>query len=95
MSGRSRTILGCASLIVVVCSGGEVAGGSGDCELLRDGDRRHFCRALMNRKALYCESIRDSDVRHTCRAVVTGKQIYCESVKDSAARAECRTRVQQ
>ena len=77
---------------MIVCSAGDVVGGSGDCERIRDGDRRHFCRALMSRKAIYCESIRDSDVRHTCRAVVTGKSIYCESVKDSGARMECRAR---
>ena len=93
MNGPSRTILGYASFIMIVCSAGGVAGGSADCELIRDGDRRHFCRALMNRKSLYCESIRDYDERHVCRAVVTGKSIYCEFVRDIDARTECRARV--
>jgi hypothetical protein len=63
------------------------------CELIRDPDGRHHCRAVLTRKPIYCESIKDSDMRHYCRAVVHNRSIYCESIKGSDTRQLCRALV--
>jgi len=69
------------------------AGDSSHCELIRDSDGRHYCRAVSLKKPIYCESIKDSDMRHYCRAMVHGRPIYCESIKKKDTRQLCRALV--
>jgi len=37
------------------------------CEFIKDPDKRHYCRALSDRKPSECEFIKDHDLRTLCR----------------------------
>ena len=66
-------------------------GGAGNCDLIRDSDKRNYCRAVSEKKKpIYCESIRDSDLRHYCRAIANDRPIYCESIREKDMRNMCR-----
>lgn len=45
----------------------DAAGGSADCEFIRDGDMRHYCRAVSTGHRTWCEWIRQGDLRVHCR----------------------------
>lgn len=58
---------------VVIAAANLVPGAGGSaCELIRDADRRHLCRATTGNRPAECEFIHDSDLRQECRAK-TGK----------------------
>ena len=49
-------------------------GSPAECELIKDADKRNFCRAETQHRRSYCELIKDNDLRHRCRAIVTEKK---------------------
>ena len=49
-------------------------GSPSECELIKDADKRNFCRAETQHRRSYCELIKDNDLRHRCRAIVTEKK---------------------
>lgn len=49
-------------------------GSPSECELIKDADKRNFCRAETQHRRSYCELIQDNDLRHRCRAIVTEKK---------------------
>ena len=42
-----------------------------DCEQIRDGDQRHYCRAVSIPRKSECEFIKSHDLRQECRAKVS------------------------
>lgn len=45
-----------------------------DCSLIKDADRRHFCRAMNIPSRAECEFIKDHDLRQECRGRVNTKK---------------------
>ncbi|NBZ95411.1 MAG: hypothetical protein EBR40_03105 [Proteobacteria bacterium] len=45
----------------------DATGGSAQCETLRDGDLRNYCRAVTKGHRTWCEWIRQGDLRTRCR----------------------------
>ena len=45
---------------------------AGSCELVKDADQRHYCRACSGKPG-ECEFIRSADLRQTCRALCKSK----------------------
>ena len=44
---------------------------SSECELIKDADQRHYCRAVTKKQKTECELIKNADLRHRCRAEVS------------------------
>jgi len=62
--------LGFWALVFVGCS--KLAHASPlDCEQIRDGDQRHYCRAVSIPRKSECEFIKSHDLRQECRAKVS------------------------
>lgn len=55
--------------LMVLTFAGE-ASASGQCEFIKDPDRRNYCRAISQQKASWCEFIKADDLRHLCRVEV-------------------------
>jgi hypothetical protein len=53
---------------------GALVPGSADCELLKDADERHMCRALTQHLKTECEFIKRPDLRQWCRVRVEGEK---------------------
>jgi hypothetical protein len=64
-------VIGAAILLLTL---EELASGSTtECELIKDSDQRHYCRAMASHRKSWCESIKNADLRHRCRALAEAK----------------------
>lgn len=62
-----------AAAVFMLAIQGLAEGSTTECELIKDSDQRHYCRAMANHRKSYCESIKDNDLRHRCRALAEAK----------------------
>lgn len=58
----------CVVLFAVTLLSVPVLGSPLDCETIRDGDQRNYCRAISKKDASWCEFIHNHDLRQLCRA---------------------------
>ena len=62
------------SWMVGSCAVKVAYGSPEECQLIKDADKRNFCRAEAYHRRSYCDLIKDNDMRHRCRAIVTEKK---------------------